>query len=315
MRDGFFMEALPNGLYSLTLTPFTKDNKIDYGALAALIEWYRENGSAGLFALCATSEMEFLTLEERVTMAEFFAAHKGNMKILCSGHVSVTQAEQLAELRALAQTGVDGLVLIKHRLHATGKPGHELSQPQAFENLKRLTDGLPDSMLGFYEQPYEGAYKLLPDDWVSWCAASGRFGFVKDTSCTIEGVRRKVELTRGSPFKIFNANGTFFYDTLLIGAHGYSGNFSNFCPQLFAWVCENYQTRPETAKLIGRYLSIFSRAVEQYPLSAKYFLQKKGIPIQVSCRRPGFSMDSEQLCARIEHFSEVIDHLTGLTRY
>lgn len=306
------MEALPNGVYSLTLTPFTQANTIDYGALGALIEWYRENNSAGLFALCATSEMETLTLRERVEMAEFFVRHKGGMKILCSGHVSANPKSQLEELRAIAETGVDGLVLIKHRLHIDEASGSELSADAAFENLKRLTEALPmDCMLGFYEQPYNGPHKLLPDDWVKWCAESGRFGFVKDTTCTVEGVRRKLELTKNSIFKIFNANGTFFYDTLLEGAHGYSGNFSNFCPGLFAWVCENYVRYPETAKRIGRYLSIFSRAVEQYPLSAKYFLSKRGIPMQLTCRRSGYNMDSIELRARMEHFAEVIDDLTA----
>ncbi len=306
------MQALPNGVYSLTLTPFTRDNKIDYGALDALIEWYYRGGSKGLFALCATSEMEQLSLAERVEMAEFFMKNSRGMKILCSGHVSDSREEQLNELKAIKNAGVDGIVLIKHRLHKSENSAEELSSEQAFENLKYISEGLGDIMLGFYEQPYGGQYKILPDKWVEHCARDGRFGFIKDTTCTIEGVKRKVELTKGSIFKIFNANGTFFYDTLLAGAHGYSGNFSNFCPGLFAWVCENYEKEPDKAKLIGRYLSIFSRAVEQYPLSAKYFLAKKGLPIEVNCRREGFSMNSLELQARMEHFSEVIDHLTSI---
>ena len=307
------MQALPKGVFALTLTPYTENLEVDYTALKALIDWYRSAGCAGLFALCATSEMEQLSVEERVKMAEFFVKHSGGMKIVCSGHVSASPADQLAELRAIASAGVDGLVLIKHRLH-TNEGGAELDNDAAFENLKRLCDGLQDTPLGFYEQPYDGKYKLLPDDWVRWCAADGRFNFIKDTTCTIEDVRRKVALTNGSPFQIYNANGTFFYDTLLAGAAGYSGNFSNYCPDLFVWVCENFEKHPETAKLIGRFLSVFSRMHEQYPLSAKYFVQQLGLPVKVNSRRTGMSMDSLQLRARMDHFAEVLDFLRTVIR-
>lgn len=47
------------------LTPYTEDNKIDYPALEKLTEWYFENDCDGLFAVCQSSEMFQLTLEER----------------------------------------------------------------------------------------------------------------------------------------------------------------------------------------------------------------------------------------------------------
>lgn len=51
------------------LTPYTEDNKIDYPALEKLTEWYFENDCDGLFAVCQSSEMFQLTLEERCKIA------------------------------------------------------------------------------------------------------------------------------------------------------------------------------------------------------------------------------------------------------
>lgn len=35
-------KMIPNGVYPTMITPFTKDNKIDYAAVEALINWYAE---------------------------------------------------------------------------------------------------------------------------------------------------------------------------------------------------------------------------------------------------------------------------------
>ena len=42
-----------NGVWPVMLTPFTDDNRVDYDSLEKLINWYIENGVAGLFADCS----------------------------------------------------------------------------------------------------------------------------------------------------------------------------------------------------------------------------------------------------------------------
>ena len=56
----------PGGEWPTMLTPF-RDGKVDYPALAELIEWYIAHKVSGLFAVCQSSEMFFLSKEERVT--------------------------------------------------------------------------------------------------------------------------------------------------------------------------------------------------------------------------------------------------------
>lgn len=64
-------KEFPNGVYPVMLTPFTENNEVDYEALGKLIDWYIEKGVNGLFADCQSSEMFFLSLEERVKIGEF----------------------------------------------------------------------------------------------------------------------------------------------------------------------------------------------------------------------------------------------------
>ena len=63
-----------NGVWPVMLTPFTDDNRVDYDSLEKLINWYIENGVAGLFADCQSSEMFFLSLEVRPYKTENFYA-------------------------------------------------------------------------------------------------------------------------------------------------------------------------------------------------------------------------------------------------
>lgn len=90
-----------DGIIPVMLTPFTEQNDVDYPGLANLIDWYLENKVDALFAVCQSSEMQFLTLEERVAVARFVVDHvKGRVPVIASGHISDDLGAQIEELSA-----------------------------------------------------------------------------------------------------------------------------------------------------------------------------------------------------------------------
>ena len=115
------------GIIPVMITPFTANGQIDYPGLGRLVEWYIDNGSDALFAVCQSSEMQFLSLEERVELAAFVKqAAAGRVPVIASGHISESLDDQLAELTAIAATGVDGMVLVTNRLDARREGGSEV---------------------------------------------------------------------------------------------------------------------------------------------------------------------------------------------
>ena len=85
-------ESFQKGVYPVMLTPFTEENRIDEDALGKLTEWYIENGAAGLFAVCQSSEMFFLSLKERMRAARYIKKCAGNrVSVIASGHVQNDQ--------------------------------------------------------------------------------------------------------------------------------------------------------------------------------------------------------------------------------
>src|ERR1700761_7173080 len=106
-----------SGIVAVMLTPFTDEGEVDYASLERLIEWYLANGVDALFAVCQSSEMQYLSLEERVSIARFVVRQaQGRAPVVVSGHVSDALQGQIEELTAMADTGADGLVLVTNRL-------------------------------------------------------------------------------------------------------------------------------------------------------------------------------------------------------
>lgn len=103
------------GVWPVMLTPFTEDGEVDYASLERLVEWYEENGAQGLFAACQSSEVFCLSLAERVKITET-VVKKARIPVITSGHISHGMQDQLEELRCMADTGVEAMILISNRL-------------------------------------------------------------------------------------------------------------------------------------------------------------------------------------------------------
>ena len=266
-------KEFPNGVYPVMLTPFTENNEVDYEALGKLVDWYIEKGVNGLFADCQSSEMFFLSLEERVKIGEFVKKHAdGRVPVVTSWHISDSLEDQAKELTAIAGTGADAVILLTNRLAKENE-----SDEVWLENLKKLLEMIPkDVPLGFYECPYP--YKrIISPELLKWCANTGRFYFIKDTSCDIENMKAKLEVIKGTNLKLFNANTSTLLETLELGASGYSGVMANFHPELYVKLCNIYKEDSSKARKIADFLTVASLIERQvYPVNAKFYQKSIG---------------------------------------
>ena len=261
-----------SGLWPVMLTPFLENGEVDYPSLERLIHWYEENGANGLFAVCQSSEMFFLSLRERLEIAKFVKRH-ARIPVIASGHISSSLQDQLEELRAMSQTGVDAVILITNRMDIHG------GKPETWkENLCAILDALdPGLPLGLYECPHP--YKrLLSDDEIAFAAHSGRFLFLKDTCCDMGILERRLKIIGGTRLRLFNANASTLLPSLEKGAAGFSGVMANFHPQLYAKLLGCWKADPKLAGKLQALLSLCSQIERQYyPLNAKYHLLQEGI--------------------------------------
>lgn len=269
------------GIIPVMLTPFTDQGEIDYPGLERLIEWYLEKGADALFAVCQSSEMQFLTLGERSALGHFVVKQvAGRVPVIVSGHISEDQFAQAEEVRVAAKTGADAVVLVTNRLDPKAKG------PGAFRgNLDWLVERLPsDIPLGPYEcpAPYR---RLLSDEELRICVDSGRFVVLKDVSCDLATVKRRVAVTAESPLAIINANSAIAYEAMLAGSRGFAGVFTNVHPDLYRWLRISGSQHPELAEEINTFLVV--AAVSEalgYPALAKMYHQRIGTFNSIRCR-------------------------------
>lgn len=302
------VHSFSGGVWPVMLTPFTDDDKVDYHALGNLVDWYIKKGVSGLFAVCQSSEMFFLSLEERVEISRFVQERaNGRVPVISSGHISDSFADQVKELNLIAKTGVDALIFITNRLAKEDE-----SDAVWLDNLKALIRELPENIaLGLYECPYPYKRIVSPEN-LHYCAQTGRFFFLKDTSCDVENIRAKLDAIRGTQLRLYNANSATLYETLKIGAGGYSGVMANFHPELYVWLLKNWQKNPEKAERLSNFISLASLIERQvYPVNAKYNLNLQGVKMSLHCRTRDASvfnatnrLEIEQLKAISEEYDE-----------
>ena len=305
------MKTFALGAYPTMITPYNQDNTIDKGAVRALVDWYWERGCDGIFASCQSSEIHCLTLEERIMHAALVreeADHlaktdssRAPMTVVASGHISDGLREQAEELNAVAETGVDALILISNRMDIenTGDDAWCVSLDTLLEKIN------PEIPLGIYEcpRPYK---RLLTPAMLRHCTETGRFAFIKDTCCDDAEIARRIQLIKDCALPaggyrplLFNANAQTLLRTLRAGAAGYCGVMCNFHPELYVWLCKNFQKQPEQAELLHSFLctSAFLESLA-YPCIAKYHLDKIGVRMLPDARTCDVSRlkDYDRMC-------------------
>jgi 4-hydroxy-tetrahydrodipicolinate synthase len=264
------------------ITPFTTDMKIDFEMLSRLIDFYLAAGVKGFFANCLSSEMYNLNDEERLALARFVVKRVNNaVPVVASGSFGRTLEERAEFTKKMYHTGVNAVILITS--HFADQADSDETLQHNLEQYLRYTDNIP---LGTYECP--APYKrILSPEVFSHLLSTNRFIYHKDTELIPERIKAKLKLAQGNRLEFYDAHAPNTMTSLQGGAKGMSAIAGNFYPEIFVWMCNhvNDPDRQADVKWMQSEITRLDTVVSQgYPLSSKYFLQKRGLPIQVLSR-------------------------------
>jgi len=264
------------------ITPFKTDMTIDYDMLSRLIDFYLAAGVKGFFANCLSSEMYHLDDDERLALARFVVKRvNGAVPVVASGSFGHTLKAQAEFTRKMYHTGVNAVILITS--HFAGEQESDAVLLRNLDQYLKYTDNIP---LGTYECP--SPYKrILSPEVFSHLLSTNRLIYHKDTELDPERIKTKLKLARGNRLEFYDAHAPNTMTSLQGGARGMSAIAGNFYPEIFVWMCDhaNDPDRQADAKWMQGEITRLDTVVSQgYPLSSKYFLQKRGLPIQVLSR-------------------------------
>ena len=208
--------SIQPGVWPVMITPFTEDNKPDFKAIEGLCNWYIKKGCNGIFAVCQSSEMAYLTEQEKLDIARATAeAVDGRIQVVASGHTADSKSDQYKQIEDMMKIpGIGAYVLVSNRLDQNNE-GEEVF----FQNAQEIFDRFPEVDFGIYECPMPWK-RLVSLDFLRKVAPEGRMVFLKDTCCDYELIRERLKAVEGTPLKIFNANAQSWYDSYCHGSAG-----------------------------------------------------------------------------------------------
>ncbi len=196
------------GIFSLMLTPYKEDMSVDYDAYEKYADWQVSQGVGHLFAVCGSSEMAALTLEERLKLASLTVKHKGNLTVVATANMEPSWFAQVEEVKRMSDTGVDGIVF------TTKGYGDDPERLVTYiGELKQYTD-LPIFM---YEFPGFNHCHISGECYGRLVKECGVLG-IKDTTCTYDGIKDKID-NKGESC-VIQANMPYLFEAFKLGARG-----------------------------------------------------------------------------------------------
>jgi 4-hydroxy-tetrahydrodipicolinate synthase len=274
------------------ITPYTSDLKIDFDALSKLIDFYRACGAKGFFANCLSSEMYQLDAEERLSLARHVVKRvNGSFPVVATGSFGTTIEERAEFAKKMYDTGVNAVILISSHFATKDE-----SDTVLINNLKKFFDLTGNIPMGTYECP--SPYKrIITPEVLKFLLSTNRLTYHKDTSLDLEKIKVKIELAKNSKLEFYDAHTPNAMYSLQMGAKGLSTIAGNFYPEIFSWMCSNANNadRKEDVLWIQSELTRADAIIGQgYPISAKYFLHKRGVPIEPIARTSKAPLTGEQ---------------------
>lgn len=264
------------------LTPFTAAGEVDWTAYRALLRFYLDSGVGGLFAVCHSSEMDYLSEPEILRLVkEAVELAAGRVPVVASLGKCDSLAAYEARARRVAALGVDAVVFTCSTLVSEDESDDVMA-----ERTLAMAAVLPVPV-GLYEAPLP-YHRLLADEAFARLAHSGQVTFFKDTCCDAERVARRVLLSEETPLAIFNAHMPSLLSTLEHGVAGYCGIGSNFFPELYSWLCAGYAADPVRAQRVLDFIMSHEPPLiegDAYPSTAKHYLALRGVPLELHARK------------------------------
>ena len=288
------MEQKEKKFVPVMITPFNLKAKVDLDAVSVLVDFYLEAGVKGFFANCLSSEMYSISEDERLELTRHVVKSvAGRAPVVATGSFGLTIEDKADFAARIYDSGIDAVILITG--HYANVEDNDDMLLRNFDKMFRLTRDIP---MGLYECPAPYKRVITPEVF-GMLLDTGRLIYHKDTSIDLEKVKAKLEILQQDP------HGLEFYDahtpnamySLQMGATGMSSISGNFYPEILVWMCNNATDpdRQDDVRWLQGELSRVDPLIHvAYPLSAKYFLQKRGLPVRTISRAHALELTVQQ---------------------
>ncbi|QQQ86230.1 MULTISPECIES: 4-hydroxy-tetrahydrodipicolinate synthase [Peptacetobacter] len=259
------------------VTPFTKDNKVNFDKLAELIEYHIENKTDAIVSCGTTGEATTMSDEEILSVLEF-TVKKVNGRIPVIAGTGSNNTMHSVELSQKAEAlGVDGLLIITPYYNKANKSG-----------LKKHFITIAESVnipIILYNVPGRTCMNISPS-LIAELAQVPNIVAVKEASGDLGQVAEIASLVP-EDFAIYSGNDDSIVPLLSLGGHGVISVLANVCPR-------------ETHDLVEKYLEGDVEGSRKIQLDldaliAALFIEVNPIPVKTAMNLLGFEVGDLRL--------------------
>ncbi|MFH1145315.1 MAG: 4-hydroxy-tetrahydrodipicolinate synthase [Candidatus Eisenbacteria bacterium] len=266
------------GVYTALVTPFGADGSLNEARLRELVRFQVAGGAEGLVPCGTTGESAALQgWEERARIIRIVVEEaRGRLKVV-PGVGTNSTAETIANVRRLADLGVDGALIITPYYN---KP----TQAGLIAHFRAVASASPVPIV-MYNVPGRTGVNLLPET-AATLAAEERIVALKEASGSLEQASWITRLC-GERMTLLSGEDAITYPLLCVGAAGVISVTSNIVPRDVRAMCD--------AQRGGDHAAAREWHLRLLPLSRALFLETSPMPVKHALELLGMGVGRPRL--------------------
>lgn len=258
------------GCCTALITPFTKDNKVNFKEFERIIEEQIAGGIDALLFLGTTGESPTLTEKEKLDIVKF-AVKKVNKRVpVLVGAGSNCTAKAVENSIIYEALGVDGLLIVSPYYNKATQEGLYLHYKEIAESV--------DIPIIIYNVPSRTGVNVNAETVIKLSKIKNIKG-LKQASSDFEELQKIVAGT-DKDFFVYSGEDGLTYPMLCCGAKGVISVVSNLFPNYMSRLCESF--------FEGRREESFSLQQQINPLIKSLFNEVNPIPVKYAMNKLGY---------------------------
>ena len=288
------------GIYIPVITPFNKDESINFNGIKELAKFLADNGVTGIIPSGSTGEMIALNKEEQMAVNKAYieAGHDNGLKVVAS--TGAYRTKDVIDMSKDAEAnGADGIMAVTPWYMAP-------SYDQLFEHYKQIHNAI-DIPVMLYHNPYYST-ALLTDDFMAKLYNEGCIDAVKERQADVYRQQHLRQLTDDN-FALFYGYDVCPVECLSCWTDGWVCGTGNLFPKentdvyTLAKAKKTAEAMKAQEEEVWPYLHLFSKPDSNGEILwlqiIKEGLKLRGVDAGY-CRKPVFSDLPEETIVRLK---------------
>ncbi len=237
------------GVYVVTVTPFTADGKVDLAGIRKNADWLIGQGVHGLLPLGSTGEFASLSDEDKAAIVEtVMKAAAGRVPVVV-GATAETTERALAYARGAQKAGAAGVLVLSPYYYSP-------DQEELYRHFRRVAEGI-DIPLMIYNNPASSKVDVKAAT-IARLAEIRNIRAVKESTGDIKRIS-EIRMLTDDRITVFCGWEDMAYESFLLGARG--------------WVCVIGNLFPKEA------VALYDLVVVRRDLEAAWRLYRRMLPV------------------------------------